>query len=76
MLWKSRAVMDSEGQPLFSPGEITLVHQAVLAKCDMNDGVKDGLIGDPPQCKFDPSQLICKASAKRVLIPLAGRRAE
>jgi hypothetical protein len=64
MLWKSRAVTGSEGQPLFSPADITRVHQAVLAKCDMNDGVTDGLIGDPRKCKFDPSELICKTGAQ------------
>lgn len=30
------------------------VGRAVLAKCDAIDGLQDGLIADPRQCKFDP----------------------
>jgi Tannase and feruloyl esterase len=39
------------------------VHGAVVAQCDMNDGVKDGLIGDPRLCGFDPQKMICAAGA-------------
>jgi feruloyl esterase len=38
-----------------------LLVQAATAACDANDGLKDGLIGDPFNCKFDPAQLLCKA---------------
>jgi feruloyl esterase len=39
-----------------------LLHQAVLQACDALDGVKDGLIADPKQCKFDPGVLQCKGA--------------
>jgi Tannase and feruloyl esterase len=64
LLWKARAVADKEGNPLFSDGDIALVHSAAIAKCDKDDGVKDGLIGDPRTCKFDPADLACRAGAK------------
>jgi len=32
-----------------------------LAQCDGDDGVKDGIIGDPQGCRFDPGTLRCKA---------------
>jgi len=35
-----------------------------MANCDMDDGVKDGVIGDPLHCKFDPAELLCKAGKK------------
>ena len=38
------------------------VHRAVLDACDANDGVKDGVIDNPPTCKFDPGVLQCKGS--------------
>jgi len=37
-----------------------LVHQAAVAACDARDVVKDGLIGDPAGCQFDPQVLLCK----------------
>jgi feruloyl esterase len=36
------------------------IHEAVLAQCDANDGVKDGVLENPMRCKFDPTVLLCK----------------
>jgi feruloyl esterase len=41
-----------------------MVHEAVLAQCDAADGVKDGVILNPPACRFDPASLLCKAGDK------------
>ena len=41
--------------------KFAMIHQAALKACDADDGVKDGLIGDPERCTFDPAQLVCKA---------------
>jgi feruloyl esterase len=62
--WKTRAVTDKDGNPLFSAADIELVHSAAIAKCDRDDGVRDGLIGDPRTCKFDPSDLACRGGAR------------
>src|SRR5262249_16938916 len=35
------------------------VHDAAVAKCDMDDGLRDGIISDPPACAFDPAELSC-----------------
>jgi feruloyl esterase len=37
-----------------------MIYQAVLGACDALDGLKDGLIDDPPRCRFDPKTLECK----------------
>lgn len=37
------------------------LHQAALDKCDTLDGLKDGLIGDPTKCQFDPAVIECKS---------------
>ena len=36
-----------------------MIHEAVLNACDALDGLKDGLIGDPTQCRFDFKTLAC-----------------
>jgi feruloyl esterase len=33
-----------------------------MAACDMNDGVKDGVIEDPMSCKFDPQVMACSGA--------------
>ena len=40
-----------------------LLHRGVLAACDAADGLTDGVVDDPRQCKFDPAQLVCTDKA-------------
>ena len=40
--------------------KVTLIANAVVAACDVNDGVKDDIINDPRACKFDPGTLACR----------------
>jgi feruloyl esterase len=49
---------------------VDALHKAILDQCDALDGVKDGLIGDPHKCKFDPASLLCKgADSDKCLTP-------
>ena len=43
-----------------SPAKTAMLSKAVVDACDELDGVKDGLISDPPKCNFDPGTLECK----------------
>jgi feruloyl esterase len=43
------------------PAKIATIAAAVNAACDELDGVKDGILNDPRQCKFDPATIQCKA---------------
>ena len=40
--------------------KLPLLQRAVVAACDDLDGVKDGIIGDPRACRFDPAALECR----------------
>src|SRR5262249_38302416 len=42
-----------------TPAHLTALHNAVLAACDANDGLKDGLISNPASCRFDPKAVQC-----------------
>ncbi|MGH8149760.1 MAG: tannase/feruloyl esterase family alpha/beta hydrolase [Steroidobacteraceae bacterium] len=48
-LWNQRAV----GSVTLSAGKLALLAKFVMAKCDAVDGLKDGLISDPRNCRFD-----------------------
>ena len=42
------------------PKEQELIESSILAMCDELDGIKDGILNDPRQCKFDVDTLLCK----------------
>jgi hypothetical protein len=58
-LWAERAVAGT-----LDKANLRLVYDSVVAKCDMDDGVKDGVISDPVHCKFDPAELTCGPGQK------------
>lgn len=63
-IWGVRANTDKSGKALLSKEDLDSLHQAVVEKCDLNDGVEDGVIGDPRECDFDPGELRCQANKK------------
>lgn len=40
--------------------KLPAITAAVLAQCDAQDGLKDGILNDPRTCHFDPGTLLCK----------------
>lgn len=42
------------------PAHVPLIQKAVLAACDLKDGVADGILTDPRACTWDPGELACK----------------
>jgi feruloyl esterase len=59
-VWAWRVLRDATGKPLLNSTELQLLHAAALAACDMSDGVKDGIVGDPLGCPFRGTELHCK----------------
>jgi feruloyl esterase len=53
------------GQPgaALTASQVTRLHDAVLAACDAQDGLKDGIVTDPRACSFDPATLQCPQEA-------------
>jgi feruloyl esterase len=45
-----------------SQAKVATLHKAVLNACDTLDGAKDGLVGNPEKCSFDPATLLCKGA--------------
>lgn len=52
-----------QAETFVPPAKLALVQQAAIAACDAGDGVKDGLVGRPLDCGFDPATLACRDGA-------------
>jgi feruloyl esterase len=61
-MWYWQATHKDEAS-FISTDKYRVLHEAALNACDMNDGIKDGIIGNPEACKFDPAVVQCKDSA-------------
>jgi feruloyl esterase len=48
-----------DGSSILTAEALTLLADAVMASCDMDDGLADGVIGDPQACTFEPESLRC-----------------
>ncbi len=59
-LWLAKQAL-SDPAAYIPAGKYALIHNAVLAACDANDGLKDGLIEEPESCHVDFSSLQCRA---------------
>jgi feruloyl esterase len=56
-VWVGQAVAQAPIQSKFAA-----LNNAAIAACDATDGVKDGVIENPLQCKFNPQDLQCKGA--------------
>lgn len=46
-----------------SESQVTLLQRAVLDACDAADGIFDGIVDDPRECRFDAARLQCTSQA-------------
>ena len=58
-VWNEQALSNSPTSSI-PPAKLPAIQNAVLAACDSQDGLKDGLLSDPRTCRFDPVVLLCK----------------
>jgi feruloyl esterase len=58
-LWTGNATMNDPASRMPAP-KFALLQKAALAACDASDAVQDGIITNPPACRFDPGVLQCK----------------
>ena len=58
-IWVTRATtLDSASY--IPASKLNAIAEGVLAACNAQDGVLDGLLNDARQCNFDPATLLCK----------------
>lgn len=59
--WDNLALLGDKDSYIPSK-KLPAIQAAALAACDELDGVKDGVIDNPPKCHFNPDSLLCKAA--------------
>ncbi len=62
LFWGATANLDRAGKPILDVAKLPLIAAAATRACDTLDGVADGVIDRPMQCRFDPATLQCPAS--------------
>jgi feruloyl esterase len=61
-LWQFLANREKGVEGTIIPAsKLPAITRAVVAACDANDGVVDGVVDDPRTCRFEPDTLQCKA---------------
>ena len=65
-----RVAKELDANPAMQLGaaERQLLHDAALNSCDANDGVKDGVIDMPAQCRLDPAALQCSTGVTQACL--------
>ena len=58
-LWDAQATTLDERSYIPS-SKLPAIARSVSAACDTQDGVADGVLGDPRQCRFAPAAMLCK----------------
>ncbi|MDT8398584.1 MAG: tannase/feruloyl esterase family alpha/beta hydrolase [Pseudomonadales bacterium] len=53
------------------PDKIQLLHAAILASCESQDGVADGFFNNPLACHFEPATLLCRGSGTEACLSAA-----
>jgi feruloyl esterase len=59
-LWAVLA-LNKDPESYLPASKLPLIEKAVNASCDAADGVADGVLDDPRQCRFDARSLVCTA---------------
>ena len=66
-VWNIQA-LEADPASYIPANKIPAISAAVLAACDADDGLKDGIISEPLACHFDPSVMTCKDADSKVCL--------
>jgi feruloyl esterase len=88
--WFAQAVSDGHGGSVLNAEAAQAVHKSVLKHCGAQAGVEEGLVTDPPSCKWEPEMVACGsgnsgpdclnakqvAAVKRLMAPATNSKGE
>lgn len=58
----AQMIWNAKHAAALSEAKMAVLHKAVLAACDRQDGAADGVLADPQSCRFEPKSLQCKSA--------------
>ncbi len=58
-VWFWQAIHDGQGGSVLNAMAANAVHKSVLRVCGAQSGVDEGVVADPPSCKWQPEMLAC-----------------
>jgi feruloyl esterase len=61
--WFAQAVSDGHGGSVLNGTAVQAIHKSVLEHCDDQAGVDEGLVTDPPSCKWQPEMIACSSDS-------------
>ena len=87
--WFAQAASDGHGGSVLNSAAAQAVHKSVLEHCGAQAGVDEGLVTDPPSCKWQPEMIACPsgdgpgclnarqvAAVKRLMTPATNSKGE
>src|SRR5271165_2088698 len=88
--WFAQAISDGHGGSVLNAEAAQAVHKSVLKLCGAQAGVEEGLVTDPPSCKWQPEMIACApgssgadclsarqvAAVKRLMTPVTNSKGE
>jgi feruloyl esterase len=61
--WFAQAITDRHGGSVLSAAAAEAIHRSVLEHCGAQAGVDEGLVTDPPSCKWRPEMIACASGS-------------
>ena len=61
--WFAQAVSDGHGGSVLNAAAAEVVHKSVLERCGAQAGVEEGLVTDPPSCRWQPEMIACASGS-------------
>jgi hypothetical protein len=88
--WFAQAFSDGHGGSVLNASAAQAVHKSVLEHCGAQAGVEEGLVTDPPSCKWQPEMIACArgnsgpdcltakqvAAVKRLMTPVTNSKGQ
>ncbi len=62
--WFAQAISDGQGGSVLNAAAARAVHKSVLEHCGAQAGVEEGMVTDPPSCKWRPEMIACPSGTR------------